>query len=102
MKKPVGSDDKPMGANLKFTVPADTKLYVDGKLAPGAGTERAFYTPPLEAGKKFFYEVKAELVVDGKTVVEEKRVIVESGSQVVESFPRLTAAAERSATVASK
>jgi uncharacterized protein (TIGR03000 family) len=94
MKKPAGSDDKPMGANLKFTVPADTKLYVDGKLAPGTGTERAFYTPPLEAGKKFFYEVKAELMVDGKPVVEEKKVIVEAGSNITESFATLTAAAK--------
>lgn len=92
-KKSGGSDDKPMGANLKFKVPADTKLYVDGKLAPGSGPERAFYTPPLEAGKKFFYEVKAELVVDGKTVVEEKRVIVEAGASLTESFDKLTAAA---------
>jgi uncharacterized protein (TIGR03000 family) len=102
MTKPAGSDDKPMGANLKFTVPADTKLYVDGKLAPGSGTERAFYTPPLEAGKKFFYDVKAELVVDGKTVVEEKKVIVEAGAKITESFSKLTAVAAKPDTVAGK
>ncbi|MBN9120320.1 MAG: TIGR03000 domain-containing protein [Planctomycetes bacterium] len=102
MKKPAGSDDKPMGANLKFTVPADTKLYVDGKLAPGSGTERVFYTPPLEAGKKFFYEVKAELVVDGKTVADEKKVIVEAGANITESFAKLTAAVEKANSVAGK
>ena len=102
MKKPAGSDDKPTGANLKFKVPADTKLYVDGKLTPGSGTERAFYTPPLEAGKKFFYEVKAELVVDGKTVTEEKKVIVEAGANLTESFAKLTAAAENATSVAGK
>ncbi len=37
MTKP-GSDTSPMGANLKFQVPADAKLYVGGKLAPGTGT----------------------------------------------------------------
>src|SRR5204863_5433538 len=57
MTKPMGSDAMPMGANLKFVVPADAKLFVDGKPAPGTGPERAFYTPPLERGKKFFYEV---------------------------------------------
>jgi len=102
MKKPAGSDDKPTGANLKFKVPADTKLYVDGKLAPGSGTERAFYTPALEAGKKFFYEVKAELVVDGKTVVEEKKVIVEAGANITETFEKLTASVEKAPSVAGK
>jgi uncharacterized protein (TIGR03000 family) len=102
MKKPAGSDDKPMGANLKFTVPADTKLYVDGKLAPGTGTERAFYTPALEAGKKFYYDVKAELVVGGKTLTEEKKVIVEAGANITETFVTLVAAAEKAPAVAGK
>jgi uncharacterized protein (TIGR03000 family) len=96
-----GSDDKPMGANIKFTVPAETKIFVDGRLTPGTGTERAFHTPPLSAGK-FFYDVKAELVVGGKTIVEEKRVIVEAGANLTESFPTLTAAANGSSTVAGK
>jgi uncharacterized protein (TIGR03000 family) len=100
--KKAGSDDKPAGANLKFSVPADAKLYVDGKLAPGAGAERAFYTPALEPGKKFFYDVKAELVVAGQTVVDEKRVIVEAGQTVVESFPKLVAAVEKATSVAGK
>lgn len=102
MKKPAGSDDKPSGAALKFSVPTDAKLYVDGKLAPGSGPERAFYTPPLEAGKKFFYEVKAELVIGGQTVVEEKKVIVEAGAKLSESFPVLVAAVAKANSVAGK
>jgi uncharacterized protein (TIGR03000 family) len=102
MVKPVGSDAPPMGANLRFKVPAEAKLYVDGKLAPGSGPERAFYTPPLEAGKKFFYEVKAEVVVNGQTVVEEKKVIVEAGASLTETFPKLVAAGEKPDGVAGK
>jgi len=102
MKKPAGSDDKPMGANLKFSVPAEAKLYVDGKLAPGSGPERAFFTPPLAAGKQFFYEVKAEVVVDGVTVVDEKKIIVEAGKTVTETFPKLVAAIEKANSVAGK
>ncbi|HEY1190502.1 MAG TPA: TIGR03000 domain-containing protein [Gemmata sp.] len=101
MVKP-SSDGNPMGANLKFTVPAETKLFVDGKLVPGTGTERTFYTPPLAEGQKFFYDVKAELVVDKKTVTEEKRVIVEAGANVTETFPKLIAAAAVPTTVAGK
>lgn len=101
-KKVAGSDDKPTGANLRFSVPADAKLYVDGKLAPGSGPERAFYTPPLAAGKQFFYEVKAELLVDGQVVVDEKKIIVEAGKTVTESFPKLVAAVAKANSVAGK
>jgi hypothetical protein len=59
-------------------------------------------TPPLGAGK-FFYEARAELMVDGKLVTEHKRVIVEAGANLVESFPVLFAAVEGKAdTVAGK
>ena len=102
MTKPVGSDAQPMGATLKFKVPADAKLYVDGRLAPGAGAERSFFTPPLAAGQKFYYEVKAELVVGGKTVVEEKKVIVTAGANLFETFPTLVAAVETASTVAGR
>ena len=102
MTKPVGSDGQPMGASLKFKVPADAKLYVDGRLAPGSGPERSFYTPPLAAGQKFFYEVKAELTVGGKTVVEEKKVVVTAGANLFETFPTLVAAVETANTVAGR
>jgi uncharacterized protein (TIGR03000 family) len=102
MTKPMSSDSQPMGANLKFQVPADAKLFVDGKLAPGTGTERTFYTPPLAKGQKFFYEVKAEVVVAGKTVTEEKKVIVEAGANLTETFPKLVAAIEKPDSIAGK
>jgi len=96
MDTPVAPKPKEgMGANLKFTLPADAKLYVDGRLTMIGGTERAFSTPPLAAGSKYYYDVKAELLVDGKPVVEEKRVLVQAGAQVTESFPKLIAAADR-------
>jgi uncharacterized protein (TIGR03000 family) len=82
-----------MGANIKFQLPADAKLFVDGRLTNLTGAERSFVTPSLGAGK-FFYEVKAELMVDGRVVVEQKRVVVEAGVTLVESFSKLFAAAE--------
>jgi uncharacterized protein (TIGR03000 family) len=88
-KKPMG-----MGANLKFRLPADTKLYIDGRLTTASGTERVFSTPPLALGQKFFYDVKAELMVKGSPVVEEMRVIVESGTIINESFTKLFVAAQ--------
>src|SRR5437762_1677949 len=90
------------GASLKFQLPADARLFVDGQRTGTTGAERAFVTPALTPGQKYYYDVKAELDVGGKTVTEEKRVIVEAGANVVESFPKLTAAAAQPAGVAGK
>lgn len=87
-----GSDGAPVGANIKFVLPADAKLYVDGKLTPGTGTERTFYTPPLAAGQ-YYYDVKVETVVAGKPVVEEKKIIVSAGASLTEEFGKATVAA---------
>jgi uncharacterized protein (TIGR03000 family) len=88
-----------MGANLKFHMPADTKLYIDGRLIPVGGTERAFSTPALAVGQKFYYDVKAELILNGAPVVQEMRVIVESGANIDESFTKLFAAEQGKPTV---
>ena len=90
------------GASLKFNLPAGAVLFVDGQKTPGTGTDRSFFTPALEAGQKYFYDVRAEILIDGKTVVEEKRVVVEAGAQISESFPKMIAAVAASTTVAGK
>lgn len=92
-KKDEGKKDG-MGASIKFNLPADARLYVDGHLTTLTGTERVFSTPPLAPGK-YYYEAKAVVVVDGKPVTEERRVIVEPGADVTESFATLIAAAAR-------
>ncbi len=96
------SSDNDNSASLKFELPGDAVLFVDGRQTPGEGRERTFITPPLAAGQKFFYDVRAEVVVGGATVVEEKRVIVEAGANLTESFPKLIAAVAAPTTVAGK
>lgn len=79
-------------ANIKFVLPADAKLYVDGQPTRSTGSERPFYTPSLTPGRKYYYDVRAEVVVNGETIVEEKRVIVQAGDDLRESFGKLLAA----------
>jgi uncharacterized protein (TIGR03000 family) len=85
-----------VAAPCKLTVelPADAKFYVDGQLTKGEGSQRFFHTPELPHDKTFFYDLKAEITVDGKLVVENKRVLVRGGEQISESFPKLIAAAK--------
>ena len=89
-------------ARLTIEVPAEAKLYVDGQLTKGEGTSRNFHTPDLVDGQSFFYELKAEVMVDGRPVSETKRVIVRSGEAFTESFPKLVAALKDPAILASK
>ena len=82
---------KPNAAPARLTIdlPADAKLFVDGQLTKGEGTSRNFHTPELPKDQTFFYEIKAEVVVDGIPISETKRVLVRAGEVLTESFPKL-------------
>src|SRR5262245_46097614 len=63
-------DEKKSGleesARLIIEVPSNAKLYVDGNLTKSGSDVRQFYTPTLEAGQTYFYDVKIEVEKDGK------------------------------------
>jgi uncharacterized protein (TIGR03000 family) len=94
------AEGKPSAAPARLTVelPAAAKLYVDGSLVNGDTTTRNFHTPDLTPGKTFYYDLKAEVTVGGKTVTEEKRVLVKAGDTLTEAFPKLIAAASSDKT----
>ncbi len=90
--KPSSDNPPPSGASLKFDLPADATLFVDGKPVAEGGLARSFYTPALEPGRDYFYEVYTERTVDGKTVAsDKKKVIVRAGKSINVSFAELTA-----------
>jgi uncharacterized protein (TIGR03000 family) len=92
MTKPSSDNPPPSGANLKFNIPADAKLFVDGKPVAESGLARTFYTPALVPGKDYYYEVYTERTADGKTVTtDKKKVIVQSGRTITVNFAELTA-----------
>jgi uncharacterized protein (TIGR03000 family) len=66
---------------------------VDGQLIPGDATARRFHTPELVRGKTYYYDMKAELTVAGKPVVEERKVMVMAGQTVRETFGKLAGVA---------
>jgi uncharacterized protein (TIGR03000 family) len=98
------AQSKPAAAPARLTVelPANAKLYVDGNLVKGDSTSRDFHTPDLPAGKTFYYDLKAEVVVDGKVVTEDKRVLVKAGDANSESFEKLIAAVKTDKTDVAK
>jgi uncharacterized protein (TIGR03000 family) len=67
------------GATIVVEVPADAKLYFDDHLTRQTGAVRTFTTPPLRAGKAFSYELKAEMVQQGKPMSRREQVTVRAG-----------------------
>jgi uncharacterized protein (TIGR03000 family) len=90
---PSTTPEKKASANITIEVPAGATLYVDGQATQATGAVRQFHTPELPADQAFFYDMKAELVVNGQTVVEEIKVVVTGGESVTKSFGKLIAAA---------
>ena len=84
-------DAKPGTAKLIIDVPENAKVYVDDRLLQTQAGKRSFNTPRLEQGVSYYYIFRAEVVVDGKTQSESKRVIVRAGETSQLAFSELTA-----------
>ena len=80
-------------ARVTVKLPAEARLYVDGVACPLTSAVRSFDTPELEAGRTYYYTLKAEVVQDGAKRTATKRVVVEAGKQVTVEFQDLPVAA---------
>jgi uncharacterized protein (TIGR03000 family) len=69
-------------ARVTIDLPADARVWVDNVFCP----VRSFDTPELEPGRKYFYTVRAELVRDGQTIVQSRRVTLSAGQDVNVNF----------------
>jgi uncharacterized protein (TIGR03000 family) len=79
----------PDRAKVIVQLPAGARLYVDDQAIKTTSDNQTFSTPRLERGLTYFYEVRAEVVRDGKPVVESRRVLIKAGQEVTVSFPNL-------------
>jgi uncharacterized protein (TIGR03000 family) len=73
-------------ARLIVELPADAKLYVDGRLTNATSERRVFNSPPLQEGQTYYYILRAEVVRDGKTLSGTKRVLLHARDVVQASF----------------
>jgi uncharacterized protein (TIGR03000 family) len=76
-------------AQLAIDLPTDAKLYVDDHAMKSASAHRVFTTPTLDSGKTYYYILRAEVVRDGKTVSQDRRVILRAGDRITASFADL-------------
>jgi len=68
-------------AYIKVIVPADAQLAFDGFKTEQAGEVRRFVSPPLPAGQRFKYTLKATWKSEGKEVAREEELLVRGGQE---------------------
>lgn len=86
--------DKPspvMSAQITVRLPADAELTVDGAGCPLTSDTRSFQTPPLAAGGRYYYLLKAEVMRGGRRIAQTRRVDFRPGESLTVSFENLGA-----------
>jgi uncharacterized protein (TIGR03000 family) len=81
-------------ARLQVRVPADAKLWLNGRPTRSTGAEREFLSPELEVGTTYAYEVKARWLRDGRPVEETRQIRVRANKTATVYFGDPPAAGE--------
>lgn len=68
-------------AKVTVVLPAEARLWVDSVECPLTSGVRSFNTPPLNSNQQYFYNMKVELVQNGRTISETQRVLLTSGQE---------------------
>jgi uncharacterized protein (TIGR03000 family) len=90
-----GSEDKGKDsvsrkrARVIVKLPEGARLFVDDQEIKTVSTRQSFRTPALDQGTAYYYEVRAEVMRDGKPVQEMRRVIVQAGQVAEADFSHL-------------
>ena len=79
----------PKEAKLIVDLPAEAKLFIDDRAIQVSSQHPVFVTPGLQAGKTYYYDLRAEIMRDGKPVSDTKRVVFHAGDELRESFAAL-------------
>jgi len=66
-------------ATIVVTLPADAALTVDGKATTSTSERRTFITPNLDQASDYVYTLRAEVVRDGRSVIETQQITVRGG-----------------------
>jgi uncharacterized protein (TIGR03000 family) len=64
---------------LAVNVPEEAKIYVNGQATSSTGNTRQYVSRDLQTGFNYTYEVRAELVRDGRTVEQVKKIDLRAG-----------------------
>jgi uncharacterized protein (TIGR03000 family) len=71
-----------LAVRINLRVPADAKVWFDGRQTNQTGTARSFESPPLAVGPEYAYQVRIQWVQDGKKVEQTRQLIVHAGDAI--------------------
>ncbi len=83
---PKGKAEIEAPATIVVSLPADARLSVDGNGTTSTSDRRTFTTPVLPTAEQFQYTLRAEIVRDGRTIVETQTVNVRGGQETAVPF----------------
>jgi uncharacterized protein (TIGR03000 family) len=73
-------------AHIWLRVPADAEVWFDGAKTKQTGTMRHFFSPTLEVGKSYSYQVRVRWQKDGKPVERKRQIDVRAGDSLQVDF----------------
>ena len=77
-------------AIMVVNAPAWATLYINDQKIEAANTpKQGFVTPTLNPERNYYYDIRAEIIREGKVVSKTKRIYVRAGSEVQVSFDDL-------------
>jgi uncharacterized protein (TIGR03000 family) len=76
-------------ARVIVSLPANGKLFVDNMPIRNAAEIKTFRTPALSKGQQYYYEMRAEVLVNGKVVTQTRHVTVAAGEVIRADFSTL-------------
>jgi uncharacterized protein (TIGR03000 family) len=66
-------------ATIVVTLPEDARLSIDGNATSSTSGRRTFTTPALDVNSDYVYTLRAEVIREGRSVVETQTVTVRGG-----------------------
>lgn len=73
-------------ATIVVTLPEDARLSIDGNNTTSTSNRRTFITPALDINSEYVYTLRAEVMVEGRPVVETQTVTVRGGQLTTVPF----------------
>jgi len=74
------------GGLIRIDVPADAKVTINGLSTKSTGAQREYASYGLKPGLRYRYEIRAEVVRDGKVIEREQTVFLTAGAQEAVAF----------------
>ncbi len=96
---PVAAAPLPTQGTVIVNLPADAKMFVDGREAHLTSASRSFTTPTLQQGRDYYYTIKAQANRDGETRVQSARLVVRAGQTARVDFGDMSSSRLVSATL---